>query len=290
MKIAIAAAAGNVGSRIARQLQHNPDIELILLGNNLSSLKNLKIDNAKLISTDISDILQVEKATKDVNALFWMVPPVLNTLSLKNWYERVTKAGINAVKNNSIERVVLLSCLGAGSKENLGTVTYSGYMEQDFDKLNTNILALRPGYFMENLLLQQSSILNKGYFSFTYSGSHRIPFISTDDIGDAASHYLSYNEWSGKWKLNLMGPENITPFEIANRISKVLNKNIKYTQISISEVDEDLKNSGINSVVIDELKELFIALGDPQGVYNTPRTYEAQTNTSLEEFIKLKLC
>jgi len=289
MKIAIAAAAGNVGSRIAKQLQNTPDLELVLLGNNADALKSLEITSATIVETDLSDISQVNNATKNVNALFWMVPPVVHTTSLKSWYEKLINAGVNAVQKNNIERVVLLSALGAGSKENLGTVTYSGFMEQSFDKIDTNVLALRPGYFLENLLLQKSTILNEGHFSFTYNGDHSIPFISSDDIGDAASKYLFDDKWKGKWKLNLMGPENLTPNDIALRMSNVLNKEITYKKLSISEAKENLKANNINTIVIEELIELFKALGDPYGVYNTPRTHEALTVTTLEDFINKKL-
>lgn len=288
MKIAIAAAGGNVGSRIAQQLQNTPGIELILLGKNKTSLEKLKIHHAKIEITDISNIQEVTKATQNVDALFWMAPPAQDVSSLADWYRNVTDAGISAVKNNNIKRVLLLSSLGAGSKDHLGTVTYAGKMEEAFDKLSTNVLALRPGYFMENLLLQQTDLLNKGILSFTYAANHSIPFISTDDIGDAAAHYLRDETWSGKWKLNLMGPENITPLEMAYRLSAILHKKISYHKLSKHQAAQNLDNWKVSTVVKEELLELFAALGDPKGVYSTPRTFEAYTPTTLEDFIQRK--
>jgi len=288
MKIAIAAAGGNIGSRIVQQLSKS-NAELVLLGNRASSLKKLTIANAQISVTDISNREQVLLATQEVEALFWLIPPVLSVPSLKIWYQQITEAGVFAVKKNKIKRVVILSSLGAGAKSNLGTVSYTGDMESEFDKLDADVLALRPGYFLENFILQAQDIVKTGSFTFTYKPEHSIPFVSSDDIGDTAAKYLLDNTWRGHWKLNLMGPENITMNKAAQRISKVIGKKVVYHQSSLEQAKNQLGQFGISDTVQNELLQLFVALGDPQGVYATPRTPEAYTLTTIESVIERKL-
>lgn len=288
MKIAIAGATGNIGSRVAKQISLKGGIP-VLLGQNLERLNQMNILNSITRVTDLSDTEQVTASTQDVDALFWMVPPVLTVPSLKEWYTQVTAAGIAAVQQHKIERVVLISSLGAGAGEHLGTVSYAGDMEKAFDLLNANVLALRPGYFMENMLTQAQRIKFGNEFSFTYDIEHDLPWISTDDIGDTAAKYLLNSKWAGHWKLNLMGPENITSQDVALKISRVLDLQVKYKQQTIAEASNELAGFGANAVVCKELAELFIALGDADGAYATPRTAEAFTPTTLEEFVKRKL-
>ncbi|MEO5911769.1 MAG: NAD(P)H-binding protein [Pelobium sp.] len=287
-KIAIAAATGNIGKKVAKQITLNGETA-VLLGQSLERLNNLEIASAIPVVTDISNPEQMIAATKDVDALFLLVPPVPGAPSLKEWYQKVTDASISAINKNKIKRVVLISSLGATTAPNLGTVSYCGIMEVAFDKLDTNVLALRPGYFMENFLLQAQDIKNKGKFTFSYDKNHDIPFISTDDIGDAAARYLLDETWAGHWKLNLMGPENITLEEAAKRLTILTNKPIIYSQQSITDLKIQLNSWGVTGVVEQELVQLFEALGDSDGAYATPRTPEATTSISFDQFVKQKL-
>ncbi len=287
-RIAIAGATGNIGQRVAKQISNRGAIT-VLLGQNLDRLEKLNIKGGIPVVADIGNTKQMIDATKDVDALFLLVPPVPGAPSLKDWYKKVTSAGIAAVNENNINRIVLISSLGASSAPNLGTVSYCGNMEMTFDQVNVNVLALRPGYFMENFLQQAQDIKENGKFSFPYNRSHDIPFISTDDIGDVAARYLLDETWAGHWKLNLMGPENITLDEAAARLTVLTEKQITYEQQSLEGTIAQLNNWGINGVAQQELIDLFHALGDPNGAYATPRTPEASTNTSFEQFLKEKL-
>lgn len=288
MKIAIAAAAGNIGSRTASRLAE-AGASTILLGRDASKLDALEINGAVSVETDLSDADSVTKATAGAEALLWLVPPPANYPSLKDWYEKITNAGVEAVRANNIKKVVAISSIGAGSRDNLGTISYAGQMEEAFGKLEVNFVALRPGYFMENFLMQADSIENDGNFSFTYAPDHDIPFISTDDIGNVAAQYLLDDSWAGKWSRNLMGPANITLTVAAKILSKVLGKSVVYRQISLNEARRNLANAGLPPTVQNELIELFEALGDPDGIYATARTYEAVTSTTFREFIENKL-
>ena len=119
MKIAIAPAAGNIGSRTAQQIAE-AGVNIILLGRNTDKLDALEINSAISIETDLSDADSVIKATAGADALLWLVPPTANYSSLKDWYEKITVAGVAAVKANRIKKVVAVSSVGAGSSDNLG--------------------------------------------------------------------------------------------------------------------------------------------------------------------------
>ncbi len=287
MKIVIGAAAGNVGSRIAKKAAAAGH-SVVLLGNKLDALENLNIPNATLNQVDMSNTEQVVVHTKGADALFWLVPPALGVSSLKEWYDKVITAGVTAIKENKISRVVALSSLGAGASENLGTVTYVGNLERAFKEVASNVVFLRPGYFMENFLLQKNDILENGHFSFPYATDHDIPFVSADDIGDVAAEYLMAQNWAGQWTRNIMGPNNITLPEAADIFSAALGREIVYKQVTYDDIKKQFAQFGANAIVQKELVDLYLALGDPDGAYATPRTYEANTPTALVDVIRNK--
>ncbi len=287
MKIVIGAAAGNVGSRIAKKVAAS-NHSAVLLGNKLDPLENMNIPNSTSYEVDMSDVEQVVAHTKGADALFWLVPPVLGVSSLREWYDKIIAAGVAAIKENKIPRVVALSSLGAGAADHLGTVTYVGNMEKAFKKVASNVVFLRPGYFMENFLLQKDQIFNNGNFSFPYATDHDIPFVSADDIGDIAAEYLMDEHWAGQWPRNIMGPRNITLQEAADIFSAELQQEIVYKQVSYDDIKNQFAEFGANDTVQKELIDLYKALGDPNGAYATPRTYEANTPTTLEHVIRNK--
>ena len=86
-----------------------------------------------------------------------------------------------------------------------------------------------------------------------------------------------------------MGPENITLAQAASRLSARMGKSVKYVKQSDKEVKAQLSSWGLSERVQQELTDLFFALGDPNGAYATPRTIEASTATTFEQFLERKL-
>nr|MDZ8003342.1 hypothetical protein [Nostoc sp. DedSLP05]MDZ8100856.1 hypothetical protein [Nostoc sp. DedSLP01] len=193
------------------------------------------------------------------------------------------------MRENDIKRVVNISGLGAGAGSDLGTVTFVGTVESIFNQTYSNVLHLRPGYFMENFLGQLKFIQQSNAVYFSYASDHDIPWISTDDIGDEAAKYLLDNRWAGQWTRNLMGPENLTLLETTAVVSQVLNRSIEYVQVTVESIQQQLALTGATTDVQRELGNLFRALGNPDGIYATPRTPEAVTPTRFKQFVTDKL-
>lgn len=288
MKIVIAAASGNVGRRTAERVVQ-AGAETILLTRQPEKLADL-VNQGAIAKTISSDDLQgVIAATQNADALFWLTPPKLDALSLHDWYIETAMVGAKATSENNIKRVVNISSVGAGAAPNLGTVTFVGEVETIFNQAGSNVLHLRPGCFMENFLTQIQFIQQDHAIYFPYASDHDMPWISTDDIGDEAAKYLLNDRWAGQWTRNLMGPENLTLSETAAVLSQVLNRSIKYVQVTIEAVQQQLALAGATPDAQRELGNLFHALSNPDGIYATARTPEATTSTTFEQFATHKL-
>ncbi|MDX6182427.1 NAD(P)H-binding protein [Flavobacterium sp. Fl-77] len=287
MKIAIGTATGNIGSFIAKELS-NTDNDLILLGRNFSKLKNLEVTNAKLIQLDSLNANDVINATRNCDALFWIIPPILTLESIEESYNKMIHSGATAVQQNDIKRVVLVSSLGSNFPGNLSTISYVNKLENTFAAICKNVAVIRPGYFMENLLNQKDAILKNNRVECPFDENHKIPFISTDDIGIIAANYLQDKNWQGIIIKELMGPEHLSMLDVVKMFSKMLNKNIKYKQITYEEIKIQTAKMGLNNAIQIELFNLYKALGDPKGIYSLPRTKEAFTPITLKNMINKK--
>ncbi|NMG06464.1 NAD(P)H-binding protein [Brasilonema sp. UFV-L1] len=288
MKIVIAAASGNIGRRTAEKIIQ-AGAETILLARHPEKLTDLVAQGATVKPISSDDTQGLIEATQNADALFWLTPPKLDAPSLRDWCIQTAMAAAKAVRENGVKRVVNISGIGAGSASNLGTVSFGGNVESIFNQTTANVVHLRPGYFMENFLDQVEFIRRDDTVYFPYASDHDIPWITTDDIGDEAAKYLLNDGWAGHWTRNLMGPENLTLSETTAVLSQVLNRPIKYVQVTIESIQQRLALRGATPDVQRELSNLFRALGNPDGVYATVRTPEAVTPTTFEQFVKNKL-
>ncbi|MBD3887542.1 NAD(P)H-binding protein [Phormidium tenue FACHB-886] len=287
MKIVIAAASGNIGRRAAEKVVQ-AEVETILLTRQPEKVADLA-EGAMVKPISSDDALGLIEATQDADALFWVTPPKLDASGLGDWYIQTAMAGARAVRENKIKRVVNISSLGAGAAADLGTITFVGMVESIFNESCSNVLHLRPGYFMENFLGQVKFIQQDNAVYFPYDSDHDIPWISTDDIGDEAAKYLLSDRWAGQWTRNLMGPENLTLPETTAILSRVLNRSIRYVQVTVESIQQQLASTGATPDVQRELGNLFRALNNPDGIYATARTPEAITPTTFEQFATHKL-
>ena len=292
MKIAIAGAVGNVGKVVVRELSKT-NHELVLLIKDVHKktkiLESWKNDRITIHETNLLNTDEVLSATKGCDMLFWMVPPIVSLSSLKEAYDKIIASGTKAVVKNNINRVVLISSLGADRGDGLGTISYVGTMEEEFNKVCRNVMAIRPGYFMENFMLQKDFILNEGFFTFPFDNDHKIPFVSSDDIGFEAAKYLADSNWKGHLIKRVMGPENLTCKQVEGIFTKTLDKPVVYKQEPYDSVKKTYAQFGLNETIQGEFYDLLKALGDKNGAYSVERTLENTTPTTLESVIKNKI-
>ncbi|UOQ69499.1 NmrA family NAD(P)-binding protein [Hymenobacter volaticus] len=291
MRIVIGGAAGNIGRRVAEQVLHAGS-EAVLLVRNPASLPAAVATHtqARVVTLDLTDQAAVVAACQGAEALFWLVPPPpLTAPDWRQWYQAVAAAGAAAVRMHRIPHVVLVSTLGAGMAPGLGTVSYAGDLEQQLNATGAHVVALRPGYFMENFLTQATRIRTQGVVAYPYAEDHDLPFISVVDIAAVAAHYLLHSQWAGQWTRNLMGPTNLTLPTCAALLSQAWGHPVRYQRQSAADFQQSVAQWGLTPYAQQEMTALFQALGDPHGAYATPRTAEAYTPTRFQEFVSTHL-
>src|SRR5581483_5389226 len=128
MRIAIAGAAGNIGRRTSEKVIQS-GAETILLVRHPEKVSDLVSRGAIARSVSMDNATEIVKACRGVEALFWLIPPRLDAANVREWHVQTGQAGAAAAHRNRINRVVLISSVGAGSNPNLGTISYRGEVE-----------------------------------------------------------------------------------------------------------------------------------------------------------------
>ncbi|KAI0974065.1 NAD(P)-binding protein [Xylaria arbuscula] len=151
------------------------------------------------------------------------------------------KKFIDFAKKQGVKRFVL--CAGTSAtigKDGMGRVW------EHLIQSGVDYCVLRPSWFMENLIESGLAFtvgkLNK---IFTAAQDGKIPFISADDIAEVAYHALT-DEKSYNSDLRILGPENLTYNQIAEKLSTVLGRKIEHVKLDEAGRIDSLVQAGLS--------------------------------------------
>src|ERR1700749_2959423 len=186
----IVGATGNTGSIVAEKLLAQGE-KVRAIGRNKAKLEKLAGQGAETAGGEVTDAAFLTKAFDGARAVYFMVPPDGTSNDYRGFQRSVIEAGASALEKAKVRYVVALSSFGADKESGCGPVSGIHEMETRFAKIPVlNVLFLRPGYFMENLLGQVGAIQNFGVVASPVLPDLPLPAIATEDIGVAAAEHL----------------------------------------------------------------------------------------------------
>jgi uncharacterized protein YbjT (DUF2867 family) len=137
--------------------------------------------------------------------------------------------------------------------------------------------------FMDNLLRQVEAIRSQGLFFSTISGDRRLPTCATRDIAAVAARLLLDHSWSGVDSVPVLGPEDLSHNDMAQIMSEVLERPIRYQQIPIEGFMANLTGQGMSEAMAQAMVDMMVA--KDEGLDNAePRTPQSTTPTSFRQW------
>jgi uncharacterized protein YbjT (DUF2867 family) len=283
----IVGATGNTGSVVAEKLLAQGE-KVRAVGRDKVKLAKLAAKGAEIVAGELTDAAFLTKAFDGARAVYFMVPPNPASNDYRGFQREVIEAGANALENAKVRYVVALSSYGADKEAGCGPVSGLHGMETRFAKIpGLNVLFLRPGYFMENLLGQVPAIQNFGMMASPVGPDVALPAIATEDVGAAAAERLLKLDFSGHETKELHGQRDITYTEAATVIGKAIGKpGLQYMQMPGNEFVGVITSMGLSKNFGELIVEMSDAMNDGRMKALEPRTAENTTPTSIETFVK----
>jgi uncharacterized protein YbjT (DUF2867 family) len=145
---------------------------------------------------------------------------------------------------------------------------------------------LRAGEFMPSYFRQVPSILAKGAM-FLPMENARIASIDVGDIAEFAATVLTGSGHEGKI-YPITGPEALTMAEVAEKLSAVTDKPIRYVNVAPADARNAQLAAGMPPYLADALVELFAERrnGKESQVYPTVQALLGRPPTSFDMFAK----
>ena len=280
--IVITAPTGNIGSQLVDKLLA-ADAPVRVVVRDPTRLSPEVRGRVECVQGSHGDPDVVDAAFEGADAVFWLVPSDPRAASVEASYVDFTRPASDAFKRHQVGRVVGISALGRGFTDNAGLVTASLAMSDLIVSTGVNYRELIMPSFMDNLLRQVASIKDQGTIFWTLSGDRKLPMCATRDIADVAARLLLDATWTGNGSVPVLGPEDLSFNDVAEIVSDVLGKPVRYQQIPGETLKAQLIDLGTSDAMAQGMLDMMVA--KEQGLDNAePRTPEATTPTTLREW------
>jgi uncharacterized protein YbjT (DUF2867 family) len=292
MRIAITTPTGHIGRGVVEALLET-EHDLVLLCRDASKVRDFTERGATAVVGQLEDAEYVSRATKGVDALFWLTPPKFDAPDFRAYQNKLGDIAAGAVRKNKIKRVVHLSSYGAQHAQGVGPI---GGLHDIENKLNAaakevggTVTHLRPAAFFENFFMALGSIRADGAIYMPVPGDIKIAMIATRDIAPVAAQALTDKAWDKVKVQELLGPRDLSHNEVAKIIGDAAGKPVKHVTVPAEAALAAFKGMGASESVAKTYVEMYGAI--PKGLLapEKPRDKKSTTPTRFEDFAKQAL-
>jgi len=284
--IVVFGASGNTGGEAARQLLSQKQ-KVRVVGRKKAKLKVFADQGADCVEADLLKSADVSNALRGAEVAYFLIPPNFAVADFRQYQKDVTASLGSALASSSCRSAVMLSSMGAEHPTGTGPIVGLYELEQRFKQIaGLNLLAIRAGYFMQNMLSNVAMVHSMGILGTPAPAEAALTLTDATDIGRYAAKRLARRDFTGFEVINLMGPAAVTLAEVAKTIGTAIGKpELSYVQFSY----EDAKKGMIAAGLTEDMASLYIEMyqGAARGLLapqaGTPLTHTQTTFASFAQ-------
>lgn len=247
-------------------------------------------DNVQVVQADASDEQSLKQALAGVEAAFLAAPL---SPKMAEFHARFAAAA----KATGMPRIVQLSGVGADSSVCCARALRWWGQSEVGTRNFPSVTHLRPTFLMQVLLKFYTPVGQQGVIAGPFR-SCKWTFVDSRDVGTVAAAVLMDPKYAGR-SLTVTGSEELTYAEVAERLGQVLDRQVKYVDVTSNEARGRLQMAGVPPVMIEAMLELWDVCASklinvaPTDVVKEvtgrePRTIEEFARDYREQFLKPK--
>ncbi|MCG3755216.1 NAD(P)H-binding protein [Amycolatopsis sp. Poz14] len=281
--IVITAPTGNIGSRVLSELvDAGEDLRVIV--RDPARLPDAVRERVEVVVGSHGDPEAVDRAFAGADAVFWVVPPDSTRTPAEGW-SGFTGPAAKALVAHGVGHVVGVSALGRGTAVagRAGLVTASLAMDELIAGTGVAYRALANPSFFENLLEEVDSIREKGVYSDVLDPDRKAPLVAVADIAAVAVRLLRDRSWTGFADVPVLGPEDLSPNDLARIMTEQLGRPVRYERESLDDLRSTLIGYGLNETFVHGIADMKYAKDNGLDAGVT-RTAETASPTTFEQW------
>lgn len=270
--IVVTAPTAKIGRQVVARLVESGQPVRVIVRDPARLAPDLR-ERVEIVQGSHSEADVVNEAFAGADAVFWLVPADRWAPSIDAAYTGFARPGIEAFAKHGVQHVVGVSALGRGTPvaAHAGHVTATLAMDDLIAASGVHYRALANPSFMDNTLRDLPSIKAQGTFASPIAADLRLPAVATRDIAAVAAGLLLNRDWTGVREIPLLGPQDLSPADMASIISEELGTPVGGRQISGREL-----KAGLSGLMSEPMARAMVDMaaaknaGLDSGVARTP--------------------
>ncbi len=287
MSIVINTPNGNIGRKLAHALLDAGEA-VTVISRTAAKAAPLAERGARVVEGSVEDAQTLRAALEGAEAMFWLSPPIMGPDFLERGRANADRAA-RIAHEAGVQRVLVLSSVGAQSGAGVGPVSVLGPVEVAFRERIEHVTVLRAGFFMENFLRDLGTIASMGKIFSPADARRPVTLVATADIAARSAELLRDRTWEGHQTLGVHGPRDTTFTEAAQVLAEALERPVEYVQVDYATARAGMVGAGLPESGADMYVEMYQALNDGRMDSSEPRDAESTTPTELRDFARTVL-
>jgi uncharacterized protein YbjT (DUF2867 family) len=276
--ILVIGATGNIGKVLTNLLAKNGQKVRVTI-RPASQIEQLKELGVELYQADLLDLSSLKKAMNGIEKVFFATPFVSNMVEL-------SRNIIQAAKETGVKHLVKIS--GAGAElEAITMAKWHRTIEKEIEQSGITYTFLRPNSFMQNIVNYSAHTIRDHGAFYLPIGEGKIALVDARDVAKVAYQVLTEKGHENKGYY-ISGPAAISCHDLAEILSSVTSKPIKYVDVPTERARQSMLEAGMPTEIVGALLELYHInkLGYTKEVSNTVEEITGQKAISFETFAK----
>lgn len=280
--IVITTPSGQIGHQVLDNVLNSGEAIRVIV-RDPSRLSQGVRERVEVFQGSHDDINVVTEAFTGADSVLWLVPTNPRVENSMDYYLDFTRPACRAIKSLEVKRVVGVSSMGREFGRNAGLLSAAFEMDDLIESTGVSYRSLRMPYFMENLLLQLESIKNQGMFFMPNTGDRKLVTCATRDIAAVAAKLLLDESWNGQDSVPVFSPDPLSPHDMAHVMSEVLERSIRFQQISLADYKATLTQFGTEAWAQDYMD---MVNAQNEGIYDNDFQKAQPAGTSFRQWCK----
>lgn len=251
----ITGATGNTGSIVAKALL-SAGKKVRAVVRNAAKAQALADLGAEIFVADLTDQAALARAFEGAQGVSLMSPPDLSTTDFIADRKALTGKQVQTLAKARVPHVVALSSTGAQHAEGTGPILTTYNLEQQLIAAGIPATFVRASFFVENWGAVLHPVKQDGVLPSFIRADQAIPMSSAPDIGRALANALLEGP-QGTKAIELSGPTDVSPNDVAATFAKILGKPVKVVEAPISAVVPTFTSFGISQNIAELFQEMY---------------------------------
>jgi uncharacterized protein YbjT (DUF2867 family) len=276
--ILVVGATGTNGREVVRRLVAAGQ-RVRAMVRNLSKAADLPSENVELVQGDLESPGSLDAALAGVERAFFVSAVDRRYIG---WFGNL----LAAAQRSGSPHIVKFSGMGARTDSPAEILRQHGETDEALIDSGLRYTILRPNSFYQNMLWSAGTIKDHGVF-YLPMGNARQSLVDVRDIAAVSVQALTGTGHEGK-TYDITGPESLSYHEVADKLSAVLGRSIRYVDVTPEIALDSMLKAGMpewNARAVTELYGIFAA-GEAAGTTDTVQQITGRAPIAFDQFAR----